>query len=175
MLLRIMAIKPLRFKHPRLYAITIALVVVALAIMFALSGKSADGGANNHLSTVPSDFKVTRSSSGSLTGRGDENRFTIDASGHVSQQNTRLGTNMDKQLSDAQVLAIARQVQSTDFFNLDDNYPKNGSCCDKTSTTLDITMSGKHKKVSFYREISPSEVEASLSQLDTNIAETVGD
>ena len=141
-------------------------------------------------SAVPSDFELTRVSSGGISGSSDTIEIDGDELTHEYSNypimyneyddynyNTISSPSMRKPsttetytLTDDESKELIKMIKDADFYNLDDDYNEN-ECCDMMGYTITITMNGETKKVSFSDSYDGDETPDELTELDDYITE----
>lgn len=137
-------------------------------------------------SAVPSDFELTRVSSGGISGSSDTIEIDGDELTHEysdypimydeydydvepsSIYKRRSNTTETYTLTDDESKELIKMIKDADFFDLDDGYNEN-ECCDMIGITITITMNGKTKEVSYTS--GGEDVPDELTDLDDYITE----
>ncbi len=123
--------------HPKWLLFIIAVIgvgAVVIGIFYTLGYAESFQG-------VQGSIKVTRTSTGGLSGNGDGRNITISG-------NQMTIDGKKRPLSAKELIDLRRHIEQADFFNLPPTYIKT-RCPDAFSTTITVTRGAKTHTVTF--------------------------
>jgi hypothetical protein len=131
-------------------ALIILTAVFLVAVGYILIFKNHSIPSNN---SVPADFKLTRISSGGLSGSGTGQNYVISADGIMKSDTSVIKSgvknNLSKHLNSQQMEQLVGKIKDANFFKLNSQYPPKGACCDQFDFTIKITMNGRTNSTTY--------------------------